>query len=654
MALVAQFASAWDSSNRAQFVPAWAEDAAPLVLITEMDTGNVSASLSSVTDPESASPVLWLDRRPDAANWRHFLFAVEGAEGKTPVFRFNLATKWDRETPSADYLPVWTQDFVTWTSAPARSIVGGMTGYLEWQFADPLPAGRVYVASHPLGRQADAVSLAQSLLTTHSAVASPAPSADANGVYATSVAESDASGRPIGGHPMYAIKLAWGGTTTDGKPKRTLVNLAGIHAAGESMSWLTFRAALDWMMFDASTAAQNFRANWDVFLYFNLSPNGVYGGHRRYNSETRTEDPNRDWDGTSVLAEIAATRAALLSDVGQCDAFLSWHTHPYATSRWIPGKNVQNNASPDAIHSAFIAAGNTIFGLTAMNYGSTTANTDAWWAQEALSSKLSFHAEVGTLSGGTVAKYSEVGQNWAKTLQAVDAAGYFAPVTHELSGAAVSISTATGTLITSIQLAGSAASLSTAGGNLTARITLSGAALAQAAATAALTAGAADLAGDAHATAAAIGTLTTQIRLSGAAVSQALAGADLTTESAGLSGSAQASATAMGLLGTGIPLVGEATATASAAGSLGVPILLSGAAAAVSSATGELTIALALAGHSLASALASGSLTTQIRLSGAALGRAAASGALAGTQIETPARRIYRVRYPARIMRVTT
>lgn len=223
-----------------------------------------------------------------------------------------------------------------------------------------------------------------------------------------------------------------------------------------------------------------------------------------------------------------------------------------------------------------------------------------------------------------------------------------------LSGAAVSISTATGTLITSIQLAGSAASLSTAGGNLTAQITLSGAALAQAAATAALTAGAADLAGDAHATAAALGTLTTQIRLSGAAVSQALAGADLTTESDGLSGSAQASATAMGLLGTGIPLVGEATATASAAGSLGVPIMLSGAAAAVSSATGELTIALALEGHSLASALASGSLTTQIRLSAAALGRAAASGALAGTQIETPARRIYRVRYPARIMRVTT
>jgi len=258
---------------------------------------------------------------------------------------------------------------------------------------------------------------------------------------------------------------------------------------------------------------------------------------------------------------------------------------------------------------------------------------------------------LGSISPAVMRPYAEASVN---ALAGMDAEGWFDPPAVELSGAAVSISTATGTLATSIQLAGSAASLSTAGGDVTAQITLSGAALAQAAATAALTAGAADLAGDAHATAEAIGTLTTQIRLSGAAVSQALAGADLTTESAGLSGSAQASATAMGLLGTGIPLVGEATATASAAGSLGVPILLSGAAAAVSSATGELTIALALEGHSLASALASGSLTTHIRLSGAALGRAAASGALAGTQIETPARRIYRVRYPARIMRVTT
>lgn len=153
--VLAQFASAWDGSGRAQFVPAWAEEGVRLVLVTDIDTCNVSASLSSVTAALSDSPVVSMERRPDAGGWRHFLFAVDGAEGKTPVFRFSLATRADRETPRADYLPVWTQDFVTWHSAPSRTVVGGMSsGYMEWQFSAPLPAGRVYVASHPLGRQA--------------------------------------------------------------------------------------------------------------------------------------------------------------------------------------------------------------------------------------------------------------------------------------------------------------------------------------------------------------------------------------------------------------------------------------------------------------------------------------------------------------------
>lgn len=414
------------SAGLAQFRASYAAAAAgATTVVTEMDAGNVDPALVSITGADTASPTIWLDRRADAGDWRHFLFAVEGVEGKAPTFQFNRATKHDSDTPAADYCPVWTQDFVTWTSAPSRTLVGGTTGYIQWQFTDPLPAGRVYVASHPIGRQADAVALANNLLTNYVGIASPAPCADANGVFATSVVENDASGRPIGGHPMYAIKLAWPGPTTDGGPKRKLVQFAGIHAAGEAQSWLVFRGFLDWIMLDQSQAAQDFRANWDVYTYFNLTPNGVYGGHWRYPSQNRLTDPNRDWDNTSSLAEIAATRSAVNIDHDAFDAFLSWHAHPSTTSIWIPGKNVQNDAAPDAAHTAFINTGNTIFGVTAKEYGSSTYNTDAWWAQNWYGTTVAFHAETGTLAGGTVAKYNSIGQNWAKTLQAVDAQGVF-------------------------------------------------------------------------------------------------------------------------------------------------------------------------------------------------------------------------------------
>lgn len=648
MALVAQFVSGWDGSNRVQFIPAWAEDAAPISVDHDLDAGNINPTQTLITGADTATPSISLvPRTPGHVHW---FFALDGASGKQPTITVSNALRQNATTMASSWRPVYSYDLVTWHQATGFTALTS-PARVQFQFDAAFVEDRVYIADHPVFRCADFDALAAEMAADSTGLIHLSASASAGGVIGTTPSENDDLGRAVGANSIYGFRLEdESATTTDGKPRRELVVTCGIHP-GEVIDGWYLRGIVDYFLNDVSATGIAFRRNWRVLAYFSLTPNGRKGGHWRTNFRS-SEDPNRDWGGTSAwsLYENATVRDAIIADAVSHDVHLDLHS---GSSSDVVTRIFYRTDITSALYSAFKSAFDARDTASLLMQASTADNTVGEWAK-GRGAKLVIISEPGSRTSATVERYGQIATNYIGAIADLDAAGWFAPVTHELSGAAISIATATGTLTTSVQLAGSAASLSTAGGNLIAQITLSGAALAQAAATAALTAGAADLTGNAEATAAALGTLTTQIRLSGAAVSQAIAGADLTTESAGLSGSAQASASALGLLGTGIPLVGEATATASASGSLGVPILLSGAAAAVSSATGELTIALALEGHSLASALASGSLTTQIRLSGAALGRAAASGALAGTQIETPARRIYRVRYPARIMRVTT
>jgi hypothetical protein len=398
---------------------------APLSLVTDIDGGNASPTLSSVTDASSETPVVYVDFRPgtiggtNGAGWRQALVAVENAAGKRPIFRFNRANmSTPGSAPTVDWRPYWTQDFQAWTRAPSRTLVGGSTGYIEFQFADPLPPGRVYIASHPMGRQQEADAFAAHLLSAYSGVASPGLSADSSGVFFTSPAENDDTGRSVGGNSMYAIKLSWGGGT-----RKKLVQMVGVHAQGESSSWVPFVACVKWMLDDPSPEAVEFRSRWDVYLYFNLTPNGIQGGHRRHNFRTGI-DANRAFSvgGTPSLTEIANTQTAVLADTGgACDACFSWHGYSSATIRYIPGTWTTKNAATQA----FIDLGAAIFGVTGMDFTTTTTGVDYWWAYNRLGATVAFDAEVPQRGNTSVEEMQSIGQAWARTLQATDAAGWF-------------------------------------------------------------------------------------------------------------------------------------------------------------------------------------------------------------------------------------
>lgn len=447
-----------------------------ITLVTDLDASNVSSSLSTITDATSLTPTIFVDTRPDANNgtstgWRHIYFAVENAEGKSPIFQLNRDTRQSgTPTPPTGWIPMYTttpEDHTSWVQAPSRTLVSGSPNLIQFQFASPLPAGRVYISTHVMGGVSQMGALVQSLLTNHPTIASIPASANASAIYSTSPAETDGTGRAVGGKPQYAVKLQFGGATTDGNPKRKLVMGAHIHGAGEAASWGALRYLLDYIMSSTDAQAVALRANWDVYIYGPLMPNTLYGGSARYAWRSAT-DPNRDWKltGDSVFAEITATRAAIELDTGgEADAFLVWHTWGSASTLFNYGACVDDQ-SPETRHpaaQAFFDYGTAIFGQSPQSISAATNNTGSWWGRTRLGAAISFEAEIGMNAVTAPATQQFIGESWAKTLAVVDAAGLFNPISAELSASAGLAAGGSATLAASLAL--SAVGLVVSGGD---------------------------------------------------------------------------------------------------------------------------------------------------------------------------------------------
>lgn len=399
-----------------------------LTLVTAFDAGNASPTLSTVTDPLSHAPIVTVDVFKES--WRHLFWAVEGAKNKRPVFRMRRSTQSAQSALQPDWLPCFTQtpgDFESWERVNSLTLTAGSPAYLEFQPSEGMAHGRVYLATQPLGQQQDAPVLAAHLLAQYPGIASPTISASSTGVFATSPAET-VNGRPVGGHPMYSIKLAWGGVTTDGQAKRKFVMLAGLHAAGEHTSWIVFRYFLDFLIESSDAAAAALRANFDFYLYFNMTPNGIDGGERRTSPRTNN-DPNRVWSlGPSIVSEIDAAQTAIYADTGgAADVMLSWHGWSDATRLFLIGTHVDDyeTATRGAALQAAIDLGAPIFGTTAVVITSFTYNTDAWWGFAKLGCRLAIDPEIQQYGSTALPTYKHIAESWAKTIAAVDAAGHF-------------------------------------------------------------------------------------------------------------------------------------------------------------------------------------------------------------------------------------
>lgn len=409
--------------------PRWRE---PTVVLHDVPLGNIDSSLVTIEDTYSSRPIINIDRHSSAGStWRHFLVGVDGVEDKSPLFRMNRATKAGSSSIHSSYRPVKTTDFAdaNWQVADATNLVGGTSGTIEWTYSGVFPAGVTYIASTITGRHAEATALAVDLLTNHSSVAAPTLSANASGVYATTVAETNHNSVSVGGKEQYSVKLDFGGATTDGQAKRKLVICAGTHAAGEGQSWPCFTNIVEWMLSDSSQAAIDFRSNWDVYLYWNFNANGLEGGNARTTFRSVT-DLNRDFvsTGSSFLQETNDLRAAIEADTGgSADASFSTHGHVFSTVALMAGTAAHNNMPPrDAAVQAVFDNLEAAFGATIELQTSGTDDTYAWWTEDVLGVTCAITIEHPAMgANNTFAHYTDFADKWMTALSDADQSGVF-------------------------------------------------------------------------------------------------------------------------------------------------------------------------------------------------------------------------------------
>lgn len=465
------FDSPYEAGNLV-FDSPYYDDLTAITVVTDFDSGNCGTY--TIDNGATLTPTITIDVRTSTKvrPWRQFLFAVENAEGKTPTFKFSRASKMGSGTaPQSTWCPLWTQDFQTWHRASSRVLTGGSTGTIDWTFDEPLPAGRVYIASHATARLADVQSYVADMLATYSGIATPTPSADAFGVIATSPLETDDIGRQVGGHPIHGLKVSWPIATTDGLRKRKLLVFGNIHAAGEAPSWVVGRYFLDFIRDSSDPIAQAMRANFDLYVYPDLLPNTMVGGSYRYTWRSTT-DPNRVWDKVSTgFAEIDAIKAAVAADVGgSVDAFIVWHGYGDQTTDMMVGVDPRDYDPDTRTPAMNVVIDDAIARIGGAGWevgGPTDTTREVAWVVRSLGAQVGLEPEYAMNGSTTLERMQLLGESWAKSIQAADAQGLFLPPI-DLAGASLVAMTATGSLSTGIRLAGSAASLTQAAGALTA------------------------------------------------------------------------------------------------------------------------------------------------------------------------------------------
>lgn len=441
-------------------------------------------------------------------------------------------------------------------------------------------------------------------------------------------------GDTIAAQPLYSFKISSGaGNAPDGLPKRSIVLMAGTHAAEDAGNYALEGAVAFLTSADAQAVVVR---NWfNIYVYPLTATAGRSGGGQRNDFENtlKTTDVNREWPN-GALETVNKHKTAIQTDAGSTLAMLldfhGTHLSSEGAYDWYNGLN--QATWTNAIRTYWAA-------LEIRSNG--TAGLASKWSVDSKAARHGVSPEYPYHNDEVMASLLAYGENHMRAVAYLAAAGEFNGLTGSataqatatadlttggggITAAALSVSTASGALTSGIPLGGVAVSIANASGALTAQVQINAAALAQAVSSAMLSSG---------------------IIMTAAAVAQAAAQGTLTT-ALNLLASAAAQASAAASLGGGGQLAANAAAAATASGSLTIQITLSGQAVGIASSTGDLTVPIQITAAALAQAIATGGLTSQIQLSVNAAGQATAAGQLSGIILAADPR--FTVAIPAR------
>lgn len=414
----------------------------------DIDAGNILPGFTTITDANTATPIIEVRPRQTlggegpTARWIHWRFRANHVAGKRPRIRVNVSGRY-LGNYVAGWRPWWTSDHVTWHRF--ASLVSLSATWAIFEFPEDLTDNVIYISDHPAFRVQDFSDLAATLASDSSGLVSPSALADEQGVIGTSPAENDDLSRAVGEHEIYGFVLGSGTPTDDGGPKRWMIVDCGIHP-GEILDGWPLRGIVDYYLSGEDARADKLRSNWNIGIYFCLTPNGRYGGNWRGNWRNY-KDPNRDWGGTGAFAleESVIVRDAVLADLdGAVESVgLSLHTAASATTE---NRLFCSTALPDpTIQNAWLDAVDSIDGTTWDRIDTNIPASVAGW-HVVRGADVGVILEMGTRSNTTLDRYHQLGRRLLEATAEADAQGYFYQPDGESGGSVAQVTvSATGT-----------------------------------------------------------------------------------------------------------------------------------------------------------------------------------------------------------------